>query len=85
MSAPQSLAFGNLESSTYGTAAVTRRRSTATNRSPYSRESAFDEAFLIERLKAGDSEAQETIFNTYSKNFTRWRCGFWVRRPTLRK
>jgi RNA polymerase sigma-70 factor (ECF subfamily) len=66
MSATQSLAFGNLKSSAYGTAAVTQRRS-ATNRSPYCQKSAFDEAFVIERLKTGDSEALETIFNTYSK------------------
>lgn len=67
MSATQSLTFGNLEPSIYGTAAVTQRRSRATNRSLYRQRLAFDEALLIERLKAGDSEALETIFNTYSK------------------
>ena len=67
MSATQSLRFGNLESSTYGTAAVTQRRSRTTNRSLYRQSLAFDEVLLIERLKAGDSEALETIFNTYSK------------------
>jgi RNA polymerase sigma-70 factor (ECF subfamily) len=68
MSATQSLTFGNLECSTYGTATVTQRRSIATNRSLYRQSLAFDEVLLIERLKAGDSEALETIFNTYSKN-----------------
>jgi RNA polymerase sigma-70 factor, ECF subfamily len=67
MSATQSLTFGNLESSTYGTAAVTQRRSRVTDRSPCRQSLAFDEALVIERLKAGDSEALETIFNTYSK------------------
>jgi RNA polymerase sigma-70 factor (ECF subfamily) len=67
MPATQSLTFGNIESSVYGIPAVTQRKSTAGNRSPYRRKSASDEAFPIERLKAGDSEALETIFNTYSK------------------
>jgi hypothetical protein len=67
MSATQSPTIGNPESSTYGTGAVTQRRSRATNRSLYRQSLAFDEALLIERLKAGDSEALETIFNTYSK------------------
>jgi len=66
MSATQSLAFENPESSAYGTSAVTQRRS-ATNRSSYSQKSASDEASLIKRLRAGASEALETIFNTYSK------------------
>lgn len=67
MSATRSLTFGNLESSTYGTAAIMQRKPTAANRSPCRRKSASDEALVIERLKAGDAEALETIFNTYSK------------------
>ena len=67
MSATQALTFEDLESSSYGTAAVTQRKSITGNRSPDHRQSASDEAFLIERLKAGDSEVLETIFNTYSK------------------
>lgn len=67
MSATPSLTFGNLESSTYGTAAVTQRRSRATNQWLYCQSLAFDKVLLIERLKAGDSEALETIFNAYSK------------------
>jgi len=67
MSATQSLAFRNKESSADCMVAVTQRRSRATNRSLYRQNLAFDEVLLIERLKAGDSEALETIFNTYSK------------------
>lgn len=67
MSATQSLTFRNLESSVYGTPAVAQRKSTAGDRSPSRRRADSDEVSLIERLKAGDSEALETIFNTYSK------------------
>jgi RNA polymerase sigma-70 factor (ECF subfamily) len=66
MSAIQSAIFANLESSVYGSPAVTRRKSTAANRSAFRRKPASDNALLIERLKAGDSDALETIFNTYS-------------------
>jgi RNA polymerase sigma-70 factor (ECF subfamily) len=66
MPAIQSAMFANLESSVYGSPAVTRRKSTAANRSPFRRKPASGDALLIERLKAGDSDALETIFNTYS-------------------
>jgi DNA-directed RNA polymerase specialized sigma24 family protein len=55
MSATQSVALGNLKPSIHGSPADARQKS------------ASDEALLIERLKAGDSDALETIFNTYSK------------------
>jgi hypothetical protein len=67
MSAIQSAMFANLESSVYGSPAVARRKPTAANRSLYRRDPASGEALLIERLKAGDSEVLEAIFNTYSK------------------
>ena len=63
MSAIESVTLGNIDSSIYGSSAVIRQKSTAANL----RKPALDEALLIERLKAGDSNALETIFNTYSK------------------
>ena len=66
MFAMQDVPLGNLKSSICGTPAVARRKSTAADRSRY-QESASDEEFLIERLKEGDSEALETIVNTFSK------------------
>ena len=67
MFAIQSVPLGNLKSSIYGSPAIARQKSTAANRSPCRRKPASDNALLIERLKGGDSDALETIFNTYSK------------------
>jgi hypothetical protein len=52
----------NLESSTYGTAAVMQPRSRATNRSLHRQSLAFDEVRPIERLKTGDSEALDSRY-----------------------
>jgi RNA polymerase sigma-70 factor (ECF subfamily) len=59
--------FANLESSVYGSPAVTWRKSTVANRSLYRRDFASAEALLIERLKTGGAEVLETIVNTFSK------------------
>lgn len=76
MLAMQDVPLGTLKASIYGSPAIARQKSTATNRSPSLRKPASDDALLIERLKAGDSDALETIFKTYSINSTMWRCGF---------
>jgi RNA polymerase sigma-70 factor (ECF subfamily) len=44
-----------------------RQNSAGASRSVRERRPASDETLLIERLKAGDSDALETIFNAYSK------------------
>lgn len=66
MLAMQDVPLGTLKASIYGSPAIARQKSTATNRLPSLRKPASDDALLIERLKAGDSDALETIFNTYS-------------------
>lgn len=70
MSAMESPALKNLESSTHRSSATTddaRRRSAAASGSARRGTPDSDEALLIERLKAGDADALEVIFNVYSK------------------
>jgi Sigma-70 region 2 len=66
MSATQSLTFRNLEASVCRRPAIAQRKATAGGRSPYRLRAGSGEVSLIKRLKAGDSDALETIFNTHS-------------------
>jgi RNA polymerase sigma-70 factor (ECF subfamily) len=69
MSATHSRTVNGLEVSSLRPTSLagTRRKSAEANRPARGRTSGSDEALLIERLKAGDSDALETIFNAYSK------------------
>ncbi len=59
--------FANLEPLVYSPPAAAQRQSTVARRGRYRRDSACADALLVRRLKAGDADALETVFNTYSK------------------
>jgi len=62
VSALQSVPLGNLKSSIYRSPADAWQKSAAANRSARGRKTASDEALIIERLKAGDSDASRNDF-----------------------